>query len=110
LELYHCLICQVEPTIKRTSPPDPLCIKYKLRLPVRSFTLAEVQKQVLKLKELKRNWNVVTLDDRITMQMMKLPYLLPEYEIVVDDSLGFTQSVFHWLLPENHELYKKHHR
>lgn len=40
---------------------------------------------------------------------MNLPYILPEYEIVVDDSLGFTLSVFHWLLPENHELYKKHH-
>ena len=73
-------------------------------------SLSEVQNQVSKLKELKRNWNIVTQDDRITMQKMKLPYLLPQYEIVVDDSLGFTLSIFHWLLPDDHELYKKHHR
>ncbi|XP_028408225.1 uncharacterized protein LOC114530809 [Dendronephthya gigantea] len=69
-----------------------------------------VCKHVSKLKEL-RDWNVATLDDRITMQKMHSPYLLPEYEIVVDDSLGFTLSVlFHWLLPENHEIYKKYYR
>ena len=91
-------------------PRRPL---HRVQAPVtcqKFHSLAEVQKQVLKLKELKRNWNVVTLDDRITMQKMKLPYLLPEYEIVIDDSLGFTLTVFHWLLPESHELYKKHHR
>ena len=91
-------------------PRRPL---HRVQAPVtcqKFYSLAEVQKQVLKLKELKRNWNVVTLDDRITMQKMKLPYLLPEYEIVIDDSLGFTLTVFHWLLPENHELYKKHHK
>ena len=71
-------------------PRRPL---HRVQAPVtcqKFHSLAEVQKQVLKLKELKRNWNVVTLDDRITMQKMKLPYLLPEYEIVIDDSLGFT--------------------
>ena len=41
---------------------------------------------------------------------MKLPYLLPQYEMVFDDSLGFTLSVFHWLLLDDHELYKKYRR
>lgn len=91
----------------------PRCILHRLQAQVtcqKFDSLSEVQNQVSTLKELKRNWNIVTLEDRITMQKMKLPHLLPEYEIVVDDSLGFTLSVFHWLLPEDHELYKKHHR
>lgn len=30
---------------------------------------------------------------------------LPEIEIMIDDSLGFTIYVYGWLLPEDHELY-----
>ena len=31
--------------------------------------------------------------------------ILPKFKIVIDDNLGFTVSVFGWLLPEDHELY-----
>ena len=31
--------------------------------------------------------------------------LLPELELIIDDSLGFTGKVFGCLLPEDHELY-----
>lgn len=31
--------------------------------------------------------------------------MLPEIQIMIDDSLGFTIYVFGWLLPEDHELY-----
>ena len=33
-----------------------------------------------------------------------------ELEIIIDDSLGYTISVFGWLLTEDHELYLKHLR
>ena len=96
-----------KPVFGALSPLDALCIEYKLHPTCQKFnSLAEVQKQVLQSKELKRNWNVITLDGRIIMQKMKLPNLLPEYEVVADDSLGFTLSVFHWLLPEDHALYR----
>lgn len=73
-------------------------------------SFADVCRKVSQHKILKETWDVLVLDDRITIRKTKVPYLLPEYDIVVDDSLGFTLSVFHWLLPENHELYKKHYR
>ena len=36
--------------------------------------------------------------------------LLAEYEIIVDDSLGFTIIILGWLLPEDHFLYTRHLR
>ena len=95
--------------IGRISPPPPRCTLHRVQAPVSYQTfdsLSDVQTQVSKLKELKRKWNIAILDDRITMQKMKLPYLLPQYEMVFDESLGFTLSVFHWLLPDDHELYR----
>ena len=31
------------------------------------------------------------------------PYLLPEFEFILDNSLAFTIKVCEWLLPEVHE-------
>ena len=73
-------------------------------------SFAEVCRKVPQLKVVKENWEMTLLDDRVILRKTKVPYLLPEYEIVIDDNLGFTLSVFHWLLPENHELYKTHYR
>ena len=41
---------------------------------------------------------------------MRNALLLPELEIIIDDSLGYTISIFGWLLPEDHELYLTHLR
>ena len=34
------------------------------------------------------------------------PYLLPEFEFILDNSLAFTIKVCEWLLPEVHETKK----
>lgn len=31
--------------------------------------------------------------------------MLPEFELMIDDSLGFTISVYGWLLSEDHEIH-----
>lgn len=38
------------------------------------------------------------------------PYILPKYEMYVDDSLSFTIRVFGWLLPDTHPIYKDNFR
>ena len=38
---------------------------------------------------------------------MRNALLLPELEIIIEDSLGYTISIFGWLLPEDHKLYLK---
>ena len=42
--------------------------------------------------------------------MNQIPYILPKYEITIDDSLGYSISAFGWLLPDVHELYLENKR
>jgi hypothetical protein len=49
-------------------------------------------------------------NDRVVFRKFKPSLLLAEYEIIVDDSLGFTIIILGWLLPEYHFLYTRHLR
>ena len=69
-----------------------------------------MKKQV---KNLKLNeWDVEFNDENgtVTFKNLKAPYLLPQYEVLIDESLGFSCIVFGWLLPEDHGLYKQNYR
>ena len=63
---------------------------------------------VSRLKALKsiKDWTLEELSDRIVLKKVTTA-LLPELQIMIDDSLGFTISVSGWLLPDDHELYMK---
>ena len=50
------------------------------------------------------------LFDRILIQFFTKPITLPQFEIIVDDSLGFTFSIYAWFLPETHLLYYNYRR
>lgn len=56
------------------------------------------------------DWSVKLLEDRKLFKKMVEPYLLPEVEIIVDDSLGFTVTVFGSYLVHDHPLYLKYRR
>ena len=51
-----------------------------------------------------QEWTVQELEDRLLFQK-KSAVMLPEFELMIDDYLGFIISVYGWLLPENHEIY-----
>ena len=61
-------------------------------------------KRVKTLKTL-NDWIVQELEDRLVLKKKSSQVMLPEFEIMIDDSLGFTIYVYGWLLPEDHELY-----
>lgn len=61
-------------------------------------------KRVKTLKTL-NDWIVQELEDRLVLKKKSSQVMLPEIQIMIDDSLGFTIYVFGWLLPEDHELY-----
>lgn len=61
-------------------------------------------KRVKTLKTL-NDWIVQELEDRLVLKKKRSQVMLPEIEIMIDDSLGFTIYVYGWLLPEDHELY-----
>lgn len=44
--------------------------------------------------------------DRVVLKRGKEPFCLAEYELIVDDSLGFTVMCYGWLIPDDHQLYK----
>lgn len=50
------------------------------------------------------------MTDRVIFKKMLEPYLLPELEIIIDDSLGFTVKVFGSYLVDDHPLYLQYHR
>jgi len=66
-------------------------------------TFANLCQRVKGLKCLNK-WGVKKLSDRLALKKMVDPYLLPETEIIVDDSLGFTGCY----LPEDHAVYLEH--
>ena len=43
--------------------------------------------------------------DRVILRKMKDCFQLPEFQLIIDDSLGYTIGVYGWFLPEDHELY-----
>lgn len=49
-------------------------------------------------------WRVEERSDRIILRK-KDCFQLPEFEVKIDDSLGFAISVYGWFLTEGHELY-----
>ncbi|KAG1649501.1 Ring canal kelch protein [Nymphon striatum] len=70
----------------------------------------DLRKKVKSLKSIKK-WDVQELEDRLILKKVtNSSLLLPEIEMMIDDSLGFTVSVYGWLLPEDHELYTRHLR
>eukprot|EP00112_Aurelia_sp_Birch-Aquarium-sp1_P007722 Seg1843.6 transcript_id=Seg1843.6/GoldUCD/mRNA.D3Y31 product="hypothetical protein" protein_id=Seg1843.6/GoldUCD/D3Y31 len=56
-------------------------------------------------KEVYQRVQIIFQEDRVILKMNQIPYILPKYEITIDDSLGYSISVFGWLLPDDHELY-----
>ena len=67
-------------------------------------TFEELCVRVKSLKTLS-TWKLEQLNDRMLIKRLSDSFLLPELELIIDDSLGFAIKVFGCLLPEDHELY-----
>eukprot|EP00794_Sanderia_malayensis_P013602 gene13602-15013_t len=55
-------------------------------------------------------WNIKHLHDRIIFKKVANPFLLPEVEVIVDDSLGFTVKCYACYLPQDDPVYAEHRR
>lgn len=72
-------------------------------------TFSEFCERAKNLKTI-RQWEMKSLPDRMVFKKVTQPFLLPEIEIIVDDSLGFTIKVFGSYLVEDHQLYNQYRR
>ena len=73
------------------------------------LSFAEFSKRCNGLKTLQK-WSTKSLGDRVVFKKMVDEFLLPELEIIVDDSLAFTVKAFGCFLPEHHLIYTRYRR
>jgi len=66
--------------------------------------LKDVCKRIKALKTISE-WVVEERIDRVILRKMKDCFQLPEFELIIDDSLGYTIAIYGWFLPDDHELY-----
>jgi hypothetical protein len=52
------------------------------------------------------DWSVTCTENVVRIWKVDVPYIIPTYDIQIDDSLGFTLNVYGWFLPEDHMIYK----
>ena len=71
-----------------------------------SFKELTDRTQKLKLS----GWSLACNQDRICLKMMDPKFVLPKFELFIDDSLGYSISVYGWLLPPEHPFYTKNKR
>ena len=65
-----------------------------------------------RISKLKLNdWTYAKKDETtISLKYFLQPFITPKYELLIDESLGFTCGVFGFLLPDDHLIYKKYFR
>eukprot|EP00794_Sanderia_malayensis_P002689 gene2689-3111_t len=70
----------------------------------------ELETRVAKLKIHQKGWLINYCGNKISFKFFQKPYIIPQFEVIVDESLGFTSAVYGFLLPDDHKLYKMFRR
>ncbi len=52
------------------------------------------------------DWSITCAESVVRIWKVDVPYVIPTYDIQIDDSLGFTLIVYGWFLPDDHMIYK----
>lgn len=95
-------------TVKPTPRPGRSVVQDHNQQPNYCYkSLGELYQQAHGLKSLKK-WKLKTFPYRLVIKKVVEPFLLPEVEIMIDDSLGYTLKAFGCFLPEDHLLYIGH--
>ena len=55
-------------------------------------------------------WEIKFTDTKVTLKHFLKHYIVPKYEVIIDDSLAFTCVVFGWIVPEDNDIYKIYKR
>ena len=82
-------------------PPSPSLFMYK--------DFSDFAQRIVKLS-LGNCWEVNIQDKLAVVTCVSSIYLIPKFEIFIDQSLSFCLRVFGWMLSEDHELYSQYDR
>ena len=103
-------------SVETTKPSERRQLSYHERNPTQTTNdqpklvyrnLDDFIKKLSRTATIQNNWNVKSTSYKCSMKYFCKPYSIPKYEIVIDDSLGFTIAVFGWLLSDQHFIYKE---
>ena len=86
-ERRHLNIVQNVDTSQRKVP------KYK--------NINELKTRIENLKIFQKGWIITHGPNKICLKFSRKPYITPQFEIVVDKSLGFSCAIYGLLLPED---------
>ena len=75
---------------------------YEQKKPFILYKFDDLQSRISKLKSVE-NFKKEFKRDSVTIKKQSPTYLLPEFEIILDNSLAFTIKLYEWLLSEVHE-------
>ena len=75
---------------------------YEQKKPFILYKFDDLQSRISKLKSVE-NFKKEFKRDSVTIKKQSPTYLLPKFEIILDNSLAFTIKLYEWLLPEVHE-------
>ena len=73
--------------------------------PPKAYISFEELKQRIKNLTLNKFWNIAIQKDLVTTTFTTSNYVLPTYEIFINNVLQCTLCVHSWILPKDHELY-----
>lgn len=106
----QCLICFIYSQSKEPrSSAKSIAAKREISTPTLQHsacysTFRELTERTLKLKL--DGWQVdTTVESFIRVSKNVAEYLLPQYELFIDDSLSFTVRFYGWNLPHDHDFY-----
>eukprot|EP00795_Rhopilema_esculentum_P010443 gene10443-19147_t len=70
----------------------------------------EFAARVGKLKLQSNGWIIANSPNKLTFKFFERPYIIPQLEVIVDESLAYTCAAYGHLLPDDHFLYKESKR
>jgi len=73
-------------------------------------TFSEFKTRAEKLKICNKGWITKSIDCKMYFTFLHKPFALPQFEVIVDESLGFVCGIYGLPLPDDHEFYKIHKR
>ena len=100
----------------QSSQPTPRhersVVKDVVEIPASTSFYSTFQEFSQRAKSLKTicDWMSKFSVDKAVFKKMTEPYMLPQFEIIVDDGLGFTVKVYGCYLVEDHPLYLEYRR
>ena len=95
---------------KRKAPLERPPLQPKIVKPDYVYaSFEEACKRISKMKTL-QEWTSTNTTNQMIIEKKDPQFTLPYIRIIIDSSLGFSVSVYGWLLPDDHQIYKQWRR